>query len=102
MSDAPLSPSSPMVWSPAIRGAGEAIAAAAMAGVQNERGVRVEEYLSALAAATGEAAVVAAGIFDIEDNAMTPGTAVFGDACACDRSRRASLPACRGDARGRS
>jgi hypothetical protein len=42
--------------------------------------VRVEDYLAVLAAMTGEAAVVAAGVFDIAHNDLTPGAAVFGDA----------------------
>jgi hypothetical protein len=42
--------------------------------------VRVEDYLAVLASMTGEAAVVAAGVFDIEHNDLTPGAAVFGDA----------------------
>lgn len=52
----------------------------ALSRVQDERGVRVEDYLTVLAAATGEAAVVASGLFDIEDNDMAPGSGVFGDA----------------------
>jgi hypothetical protein len=57
----------------------EALRAAALHLVQNEHGARVEDYLATLAAATGEAAIVAAGLFDIEDNEMTPGSGVFGD-----------------------
>jgi hypothetical protein len=48
--------------------------------VENEHGIRVEDYVCALAAATGEAAVVASGAFDIEANEMTPGSGVFGEA----------------------
>lgn len=56
------------------------IAAAALARVA-EPGtgrVRVEDYLAALGAITGEAAIVAAGI-DIEALDITPGSALFGD-----------------------
>ena len=52
----------------------------ALAYVQDERGVRVEDYVTVLAAATGEAAIVASGVIDIEHNELTPGAAVFGDA----------------------
>jgi hypothetical protein len=48
--------------------------------VQNDHGVRVEDYLCVLAAATGEAAIVTSGTLDIEDSKLTPGAAVFGDA----------------------
>ena len=54
----------------------------ALAYVQDERGVRVEDYVTVLAAATGEAAIVASGVIDIEHNELTPGAAVFGDAAA--------------------
>jgi len=47
--------------------------------VRDDRGVRVEDYLTVLAALTGEAVVVDAGLFDIEHNDMTPGAPVFGD-----------------------
>jgi hypothetical protein len=57
-----------------------AIDAAAMAQVRHERGMRVEDYVSALAAATGEAALVDAELFDIETTDLTPGRPVFGDA----------------------
>lgn len=40
--------------------------------------VRVEDYLAALAAVTGEAAIVAAGV-DIEALDIAPGSALFGD-----------------------
>jgi hypothetical protein len=56
-----------------------AIDHAAIALVRDDRGVRVEDYLTALAAATGEAALVDSGLFDIETTDLTPGTAVFGD-----------------------
>jgi hypothetical protein len=65
-----------------VREQGAALAAAALAYVQDPatQRVRVEDYLTALAAITGEAAVVAAGVFDIEHTDLTPGAAVFGDA----------------------
>ena len=65
-----------------IHEAATTLAGAALAYVQEpETGrVRVEDYLTALAAMTGEAAVVAAGVFDIEHSDLTPGAAVFGDA----------------------
>ncbi len=56
-----------------------AIDAAAIAMLQDEHGVRVEDYLTALAAATGEAALVDTRLFDIETTDLTPGAAVFGD-----------------------
>jgi hypothetical protein len=52
---------------------------AALRLVQDEHGVRVEDYLATLAAATGEAVIVSSGLFDIEHNDLTPGSAVFGD-----------------------
>ena len=42
--------------------------------------VRVEDYLTALAAATGEASLVDSGLFDIEHTELIPGQGVFGDA----------------------
>jgi hypothetical protein len=66
----------------ASSGPGEAAAAieqAALDLVRDERGVRVEDYLAALAAATGEAALVDGLAFDIEGSDLTPGAAVFGD-----------------------
>jgi hypothetical protein len=64
----------------AAREAGQAIAAAALARVAEPgtNRVRVEDYLAALSAVTGEAAVVAAGI-DIEALDVSPGSALFGD-----------------------
>src|SRR4051794_22365740 len=44
--------------------------------VQNERGVRVEDYLTTLAAAAGEAALAAAG-FDVEGHTLPPGSGLF-------------------------
>ena len=51
----------------------------ALARVRDDRGVRVEDYLTVLASLTGEAVVVDAGLFDIEQSDMTPGAPVFGD-----------------------
>ena len=55
--------------------------ASAMSRVQdpNTRGVRVEDYLTVLAAVTGEAALVAAGVLDIETTDIPAGSPVFGD-----------------------
>jgi hypothetical protein len=58
----------------------QALRAAALDVVQDDHGARVEDYLCTLAAATGEAAVVASGVFDIEDNEMAPGSGVIGEA----------------------
>lgn len=41
--------------------------------------MRVEDYVTALAAVTGEAALVASGVIDIEATDIAPGAAVFGD-----------------------
>jgi hypothetical protein len=68
------------VISAAARDAGRQIAAAGLARVA-EPGtgrVRVEDYLTALGAITGEAAIVAAGI-EIETLDIPPGSALFGD-----------------------
>ena len=62
-----------------FHGAAAAIDEGAVALLRDERGVRVEDYLTALAAATGEAALVDCGLFDIETTDLTPGAAVFGD-----------------------
>ena len=66
--------------------------------VQEESGaVRVEDYVTVLATLTGEAALVAADLYDIETSTITPGTAVFGDAINCilsgDQSDVAKCPA---------
>ena len=67
--------------SPQARAAAEALAAIALRSVQDPAGrVRVEDYVTVVAALTGEAALVAAGVFDIETSGLTPGSAVFGDA----------------------
>jgi len=65
----------------AVHTAAEAIANAALARAEDPPGskrVRVEDYLTALGACTGEAAIVDAGI-DIESLEMAPGSALFGD-----------------------
>lgn len=61
--------------------AAQKILDAALARVTDPPGsgrVRVEDYITAVAAATGEAAIVAAGI-DIETLEMTPGAGLFSD-----------------------
>ncbi len=74
-----------------------AVRDAALGLVQDERGVRVEDYLTVLAAAAGEATLVDAGLFDIEANDLTPGAGVFGDAINVvltgDRTADDELPA---------
>jgi hypothetical protein len=67
--------------SPATRAAAEQLAGAALARVQDPatRGVRVEDYLTVLGGITGEAALVAAGVLDIESTDIPPGSPVFGD-----------------------
>jgi hypothetical protein len=66
--------------SAATRAAATVLAGTALKYVQDAEGrVRVEDYVTVLGALTGEAALVAAGLFDIETTAMTPGSAVFGD-----------------------
>jgi hypothetical protein len=67
--------------SDAVTGAAAALAEQALRWVQADDGsVRVEDYLTALAAVTGEAALADAGLFPLEGSGMTPGAAVFGDA----------------------
>jgi len=66
--------------SAALAAAAAYIAEVALRSVQTEDGgVRVEDYLTVIAAATGEAVLVSAGLFDIEHNELAPGSAVFGD-----------------------
>jgi hypothetical protein len=43
------------------------------------RGVRVEDFLTLLAAGAGEAALVASGVVDIESTDLAPGSFVIGD-----------------------
>jgi hypothetical protein len=66
---------------PTVRAAAQQLAQAALARVQDPATgrVRVEDYLTALAAITGEAALVAAGVLDIETSEILPGSPVFGD-----------------------
>jgi hypothetical protein len=64
----------------AIARAAFAIRDAAYQYLVGERGVRVEDYLTVLAALTGEAALVASGLIDIETAAIKPGSGIFGDA----------------------
>jgi hypothetical protein len=79
---APMSTSGSSPVTPAVRAAAAGLAAAALARVQDPatRSVRVEDYLTALASVTGEAALVAAGVpAFIESSAIQPGSPVFGD-----------------------
>lgn len=64
-----------------MQSAAATIAEAALARVQDPatRGVRVEDYLTALAAVSGEAVLISAGLFDIETSDIAPGAPVFGD-----------------------
>lgn len=55
---------------------GTSIREAAIAFVQADGGVRVEDYLTSLAALVGEAALAAAG-FDVEGHELTPGSGLF-------------------------
>jgi len=60
--------------------AASSIRDAAMHLVQTaDKRVRVEDYLTVLAAATGEAALADSGCIDIEYNDMTPGQGILGD-----------------------
>jgi hypothetical protein len=66
---------------PEVRAAATQLAGVALARVRDPAtgGVRVEDYLTALASMTGEAALVSAGVLDIEASQMPPGSPVFGD-----------------------
>lgn len=66
-------------WPAPVRAAAENLSDAAMARVMDQRGVRVEDYLTVLASLTGEAVLVASGVLDIESSDLTPGAPVFGD-----------------------
>ena len=72
----------PHVPTPADSMAGRTLAGAALARVEEAATgrVRVEDYAAVLGAITGEAALVAAELFDVEAATMAPGSAVFGDA----------------------
>ena len=60
--------------------AAAAIADGALRYVGDEAGrVRVEDYLTCLGAVTGESALLASGIVDVEQTDMAPGSPVFGD-----------------------
>ena len=59
-----------------VAGAEAALRDAAMALVQDDRGVRVEDYLASLAAATGEGALATAG-FDVAGHDLPPGSPLF-------------------------
>jgi hypothetical protein len=66
---------------PALRAAAEGLAKAALVRVQDPATgrVRVEDYLTVIASVAGEAALVSAGVFDIEKASPAPGSPVFGD-----------------------
>lgn len=66
---------------PEVRAAATSLAAAALRRVQDPvtGRVRVEDYLTVLAAATGEAAIVASGVLDIETTDLPAGAPLFGD-----------------------
>jgi hypothetical protein len=63
------------------RRAAAVLAKVALASVQDAttKRVRVEDYLTVLASLTGEAALVASGVIDIEASDFAPGSAIFGD-----------------------
>lgn len=67
--------------SPAVRSASETLSTAALSRVKDPATgrVRVEDYLAVLASITGEAALVASGVIDVEAAGLTPGSPIFGD-----------------------
>jgi hypothetical protein len=69
------------VVTPAVRLSAAQLAKVAVALVEEKSGqVRVEDYVTVLAALTGEAALAAAGILDIETSTIPPGAPIFGPA----------------------
>jgi hypothetical protein len=62
--------------------AAQALANVALRRIQDPQTgrARVEDYLTVLAAMTGEAALVDSGVIDIETTELAPGSRVFGDA----------------------
>src|SRR5579863_8754936 len=60
-----------------LEAAALAIRDGAFAYLQDERGVRVEDYLTVLGAISGEAALVATGL-DIEATDLAPASGIFG------------------------
>ena len=64
-----------------IRRRATALAATALRHVQDSATgrVRVEDYLAVAASMTGEAALIASGVIDVESSEIAPGSAVFGD-----------------------
>lgn len=64
-----------------VRAAAATLAAAALRRVQDPATgrVRVEDYLAVIAAGTGEAAIVASGVLDVETTDLPPGAPLFGD-----------------------
>jgi hypothetical protein len=66
---------------PVVRRSAAQLARVALQRVQDESGgVRVEDYVTVLAALTGEAAQLAAELYDIETSTIPPGVPVFGPA----------------------
>ena len=65
------------LFSAEVRGAAETLAGAALARVQEPATgrVRVEDYLTVLGSITGESALVAAGVVDVESSEIPPGVA---------------------------
>ena len=65
----------------AMRRAATELAAAALLRVQarDTRRVRAEDYLTVIASMTGEAALVASGVIEIETSDLVPGSGLFGD-----------------------
>jgi hypothetical protein len=85
--------------SAALAASASALAAAALQHVQDPatRGVRVEDYLAVLGSMTGEAALLAAGVIDVETSGIPPGAPIFGDpinqVLTGDTANLASVPA---------
>jgi hypothetical protein len=61
-----------------VEDAATLIREAAFRYVEDDQGVRVEDYVTTLAAMTGEAAFVSAGVVDIEASPIAPGRSVSG------------------------
>ena len=66
--------------SPQVRSAATQLASYSLGRVQDASGkVRVEDYLTVLAAITGEAALFASGVITVGTSPIEPGAPVFGD-----------------------
>ena len=80
------------------RAAASPLGAAALSRVQEPSSgrVRVEDYLTVLAAMTGEAALLASGVIDVETSDIPPGAPIFGDpqnqVLTGDTTNLASMP----------